>query len=108
MRLRVGMYVRTNYNTGPYEVLEITRGCTCPQYLDTIEMADPPPSKPHIHLVCCKPGESRRSEYYLAGYDEETLESVWTKYKTPESCIPYDRLYVVSPRELFKQLFLFP
>jgi len=107
MRLREGMLVRTSYGSGPYEILSITRGCTCPEYLDTLEMEDPPPAEPHIHLVCIKPGESKRNKFYLSGYDEETLESVWTKYTTPESCIPHDRLYVVSPREIFRQRCLF-
>jgi len=105
--LRVGMFVRTSYGSGPYEITHILRDCTCPECLDTIEMNDPPPTKPHIHLTCIKPGSSGRSKFWLGGYDEETLESVWTKYTTPESCIPYDRLYVVSPREIFKQALLF-
>jgi hypothetical protein len=103
------MFVRTSYDTGPYRIVSILRGCTCPEYLDTINMTDPPPSRPHIHMTVEKPGDTpRNSPYYLGGYDEETLESVWTKYTTPESCIPYDRLYVVSPRKIFKQMFLFP
>lgn len=98
MRLREGMYVRTNYNTGPYQIINILRDCTCPKYLDEIDMDNPPASRPHIHMTVRKPGDSpRRNPYYLNGYDEETLHSVWSK----------DRLYVVSPREIFKQLSLF-
>lgn len=97
--LREGMYVRTNYNTGPYEIMSILRDCTCPKYLDVINMADPPASAPHIHLVVRDPGDTRwkRRASYLNGYNEETLRSVWGK----------DRLYVVSPRKIFKQLLLF-
>ena len=105
--LREGMYVRTSYDTGPYQIITITRNCICPEYLDEIEMDDPPPSRPHIHMTCIKPGGPKRNKFYLGGYDEETLESVWTKYTRPDSAIPYDRLYVVSPREIFKQLCLF-
>jgi hypothetical protein len=91
------MYVRTNYNTGPYQITIIMRDCTCPKYLDEINMVDPPASKPHIHIVGIKPGGSKRNQFYLNGYDEETLTSVWDG----------DRLYVVSPRDIFKQLSLF-
>jgi hypothetical protein len=35
--------------------------------------------------------------YWLNGYDEETLRSIWSD----------DRLYVVSPRAIFKQLLFF-
>ncbi len=95
--LREGMFVRTNYKTGPYEIMTILRDCTCPEYVRLIN-GDESPSEPHIHLVVRKPGDSRRrSPYYLGGYDEETLRSVWSK----------DRLYVVSPRKIFKQLSLF-
>jgi hypothetical protein len=90
------MYVRTNYNTGPYEIVHITRNCTCPEYLDSINMLDPPASRPHIHLTCCAPGNPRNM-YWLNGYDEETLRSIWSD----------DRLYVVSPRAIFKQLLFF-
>jgi hypothetical protein len=90
------MYVRTNYNTGPYEILSITRGCTWASYLDTINMAEPPASPPHIHITCCAPGNPR-NKYWLNGYDEETLRSVWGR----------DRLYVVSPQAIFKQLLFF-
>jgi hypothetical protein len=85
------------------------RGCTCPEYLDELEMDDDAPrTPPHIHMTCIKPGGPKRNKFYLGGYDEETLESVHTKYTTPESAIPYDRLYVVSPRDIFRQLPLFP
>lgn len=96
--LREGMYVRTSYNTGPYLIVEIVRNCTCPSYHDDISMDNPPPSAPHIHLRVKKPSDTPRNHpYYLGGYDEETLHSVWGK----------DRLYVVSPQKVFRQLLLF-
>ncbi len=97
MKLREGMYVRTNYNTGPYQIIYIMRDCTCPKYLDEIDMDKPPLSKPHIHLTLIKPGGPLRGKFFLNGYDEETLISVWDS----------DRLYVVSPRKVFTQLTLF-
>lgn len=97
MKLREGMYVKTNYDTGPYRIVEILRGCTCPEYVRSLE-GDETPSPPHIHLIVKKPGDTpRNNPYYLAGYDEETLRCVWSK----------DRLYVVSPRDVFRQLSLF-
>lgn len=96
MRLRVGMYVRTSYGTGPYEIVHIKRNCTCPKYLDIINTHDPPASRIHIHLTCCDL-DNPQSRYFLNGYDEETLTSVWSN----------DRLYVVSPRQAFRQKTLF-
>ena len=81
MRLEVGDIIKTNYSTGPYTILQIERGCTCPKYLDEIESTfenPAPPSKPHIHLVVlgmCDHHKGRK--YWLNGYDDDTLKSVW-------------------------------
>lgn len=80
MRLEPGMVVKTNYGTGPYRLTEVIRGCTCPAYLDEIEMDDPPSSSPHLHLICQRLGaHPRESPCYLNGYDEETLKSIWNE-----------------------------
>ena len=84
MRLEVGDIVKTNYGTGPYDISHILRDCTCPKYLDSIEMENPPASKPHIHLTCRDPENPRRL-YWLNGYDERTLKSVWS----PDDCLIY-------------------
>ena len=73
-RFHKGMVVRTSYGTGPYRVHSFTEGCTCPSFLDTINMRNPPPSAPHSHIVCKIDGKS--GNYYLNGYDEN-LNSVW-------------------------------
>lgn len=76
-RLHKGMVVTTSYGTGPYRIVEITHGCTCPSFTDAITLcADAPPSKPHVHCMCRKVGE-RTGFYWLNGYDENTLRSVW-------------------------------
>lgn len=71
MRLEVGDRVKTSYGTGPYVICEILRNCTCPAPLDEINMEDPPDSPAHIHLIL-------KGRYYLGGYEEETLRSVWS------------------------------
>lgn len=82
MRLEIGDIVKTNYNTGPYAIAEIIRGCTCPKYLDEINFDDPPPSAPHIHLVVFPVvrgivDRHKSRHCYLSGYNEKTLKSVW-------------------------------
>ena len=74
-RLRVGMRVRTNYGTGPYRITHVSEECTCPSFLDSLELGNnAPKSKPHYHLACKKDG--LRDKFYLNGYDEN-LNSVW-------------------------------
>lgn len=94
--IREGMIVRTSYGTGPYKVLEVTHGCTCPSFLDSINLGkDAPPSKPHYHLVCRKVGgENKKSHFYLNGYDEN-YNCVWD---TPPMV---DRLIVCEEETLF-------
>ena len=72
MRLEIGHTVKTNYNTGPYQIVEIIRDCICPEYLDE----DESPSAPHMHLTCRD--QDRRGKFYLNGYDENTLKNVWS------------------------------
>lgn len=79
MRLEIGNIIKTNYGTGPYEIISIIRGCTCSSYLDMINKKDPPKSTEHIHLTVrqvLKDGSLSVSKFYLNGYDEETLKSV--------------------------------
>lgn len=77
-RLEPGMIIATSYETGPYRILDIQRGCTCPEYVSSLE-GDDAPSQEHIHLtlehIQQKPG--KRNRYWLNGYDEETLKCVW-------------------------------
>lgn len=75
MRIEIGTRLRTSYNTGPYTVVGILRDCTCPKYLDEINMRNPPPSKPHEHYVVR--GPNAHGDSYLGGYDGETQQSVW-------------------------------
>ena len=70
MRLEVGDIIKTNYGTGPYVIKSIMRNCTGPAPLDEINLDNPPESLPHIHLVL-------EGGFYLSGYDEATLKSVW-------------------------------
>ena len=77
-RLNVGDIVRTSYGTGPYEVTHIERDCDCPSFMDSLTYLNEAPKSPrHTHLTCKKVGERHRDPYYLNGYEEETLLSVW-------------------------------
>lgn len=78
--IQVGDIVRTSYGTGPYRVDEIIRGCTCPKFTDELRLGDDaPPSAPHIHLLLAdlRRGREHDGPSMLAGYDEDTLKSVW-------------------------------
>ena len=77
--LEVGDVVETNYGTGPYAILQIIRGCTCPEYLAKLEFGDEAPlSPPHLHLVVRGLTDHHKGKrFYLNGYDEDTLRSVW-------------------------------
>ena len=77
-RIEIGDIIKTSYDTGPYEVIGIWRDCTCPEYLISLEMADPPASPPHIHLALRGMVDHHKGKKYgLNGYDERTLKSVW-------------------------------
>lgn len=87
-RLEIGDVVATNYGTGAYRIVEIERGCTCPDYLDEIEMDDPPGSLPHLHIVAIYlAGPRKGRQAYLNGYEEGTGKNVWR---------PEDRLMLVE------------
>jgi hypothetical protein len=73
MRLEKGILIRTNYS-GPYRIMDIRRGCTCPSYLDSIDMENPPAQRPHVDLVCSRPDGTGR--FYLNGWIEGTLRSI--------------------------------
>jgi len=75
MRLEVGMVLKTSYGTGPYKLKSITRGCTCPSYLDELDHGDEAEARPpHIYLVLTP--VDGHVEFYLNHYDEQTLRSV--------------------------------
>ena len=78
MSLAVGDIVRTSYGTGPFEVLEVWTGCTCPKYLDQLNFPGrAPASAPHIHLVARDLRNGKKA--WLSGYEAETLRSVWNR-----------------------------
>lgn len=73
-----GMLVRTSYETGPFRIEKVTRGCTCPGYLDMINShGQAKPTAPHVHLVLTHPTDAAdRGFYWLNHYDEDSLRSV--------------------------------
>lgn len=72
-RLEKGMLIKTNYGTGPYRVISVKRGCTCPSCRYSNNFRDAPKRPEHIHIFCEDPGNKRRNKSYLGGYIEETL-----------------------------------
>ena len=74
-KLAVGDIIETNYNTGPYRIVEITRGCTCASYLDTLNNMgeELPPDPEHIHLTLTNPNEpdNKNNRYWINRYLEE-------------------------------------
>ena len=89
-RVYNGMVIRTSYGTGPYRVVDFEKDCTCPSFMDVLEMGnDAPPSRPHYHLLCRKVGENK-GFYHINGYDEN-LNSVWDN----------DRVIVCAEETLF-------
>lgn len=88
-KLNVGDLVKTNYDTGQYRIIKIERGCTCPRYIDSLDDGldgyKAPASRPHIHLTV--ETLDGKGPYYLNGFDEETLWSVWNN----------DRLELLPP-----------
>lgn len=70
--LEVGDIVKTNYDTGPYRIEDIHRGCTCPNYVGQLNSRRKlPPAPEHIHLTLTKPDERRGGHYFLNRYLEE-------------------------------------
>lgn len=79
-RIEVGQILKTNYDTGPYRVISIKRGCTCPHILDTINLFDDAPLLPahsHLYLRGTEDAEphNRGEEAWIGYLDEATLET---------------------------------
>lgn len=75
-RFHVGMVVRTNYGTGPYKITKVTEGCTCPRFVDSINLGDEAPnSAEHCHLTCTD--IQGKGPFWLNGYDDNG-NSVWS------------------------------
>lgn len=70
------MIIRTSYGTGPYRVVDFKKNCTCPSFIDELNLGkNAPLSRPHYHFICKQVGENK-GFYYVNGYDEN-LNSVW-------------------------------
>lgn len=93
--IKEGIIVRTSYGTGPYKILEVKHGCTCPSFIDAINLGSAATaSKPHCHCICRSLNEpDKRKHFYLNGYDEN-LNSVWDS----------DRLVNIEEETLFLQM----
>jgi hypothetical protein len=73
--LAVGDIIETNYQTGPYRVVDIQRGWTCPSYLEELNSGgrELPPAPAHLQVTCVKPDAEDRAgnHYWLNRYLEE-------------------------------------
>ena len=94
MKLEIGMLIKTNYS-GPYRIVDIIRGCTCPLYLDEINMKDPPNQPEHIHIVCSHP-DKPRDLYWLNHWNEKTLLSLDKSYCGHKTELDYDRIIILE------------
>jgi hypothetical protein len=73
-KLEIGQRIETSYHkTGPYEIRDIIRGCTCTHCLDEMDGIDNP-LPPHVHLTLRDERDGKPA--YLNYYDEETLAHV--------------------------------
>lgn len=105
IKLEPGMLIKTSYGEQHYRIKEVSRGCTCPNYVDTINMKNPPDREPHIHIVCSDLNEHSRSEYYLNCYNEETLHSLDKSCYLDEEF--YDDYIIILEQDKPIQLTLF-
>lgn len=72
--LAVGDIIQTKYESGPYRVVDIRRGCTCPNYVAQLNSRTKlPPAPAHLHVTCVPPDapEERKDYYWLNCYLEE-------------------------------------
>ena len=76
MRIEIGQILKTSYDTGPFRVESIVRGCTCSHILDEIESIDHPlPSHIHMRLKDLSPGHNHGKDAWINYVDEETLQT---------------------------------
>lgn len=81
-RLTKGMLIETNYS-GPYRIVSIRRGCTCPDPVDEINNpGDAKDRVPHIHLTLSNPNGKGR--FWINGILEEKLRSIKKSYCNKE------------------------
>jgi hypothetical protein len=74
--IQVGDIIKTSYGTGPFLVTHVIRGCTCPEFVRSLN-GDKRPSLPHIHADLMD--MNGRKGYGIGGYDDtvEPAKSVW-------------------------------
>lgn len=85
-----GMLIHTNYCGETYVVESVSEGCSCPSFVDSLNLGErAPQSKEHCHLVC-RTLTNKKDNRWLNGYDENGV-NVW---------IPGDRIIVNSEETL--------
>ena len=93
-RLEPGMLIKTNYSSEPYRIVEVERGCTCPFYLDEIDLDEPPAQPEHIHLTLTRPDGTGR--FWMGHYVEETLLSLDKTYCGLKDKPDHDRIIILE------------
>lgn len=77
--IAVGETVLTSYGSGPYRINKVQGPCTCPEYLESINVKNPKPSEPHYHLTCSRRESSKSNgDFYLNGYRNDGT-NVWSQ-----------------------------
>lgn len=104
-RLEIGMLVKTNYEERPYRITKIWRDCTCPDYLDTINMRKPPAQPSHIHLELTRPDGS--GKFWLGHFEEATLRSLDKTYCGFKDKLDYDYIIILDKQDRQIQTSLF-
>ncbi len=101
MRLEKGMLIKTNYSEQAYRIVEIERGCTCPTYINKLDMDDPPAQPPHLHLTLTRPDGS--GKFWISHFIEETLCSLEKTYCGFKKEPDVDHIIILGQDRLVQQ-----
>jgi len=93
VKLEPGMLIKTNYS-GPYRIKRVRRGCTCPNYIDSLNMKNPPASPSHIHLEVTRPDGT--GDFSVCRFFEESLMSLNKTYCGHKDVLDYDRIFIID------------
>lgn len=93
MKLFPGMLIKTNYS-GPYKIKSVERDCVCPAWPD--DKSRPP----HLFITATDP--DGQGEFYLDGFEEETLRSLEKTYCGLKKEPDYDYIEILPQPDPFQ------
>jgi hypothetical protein len=85
-RLFPGMLIKTNYS-GPYKIKAVERNCICPHVFDD------QPRAPHLFITATD--LDGQGEFYLDGFEDETLRSLEKTYCGLKQEPDYDHIEIL-------------